>query len=71
MQSHDFLPAVYILTNRYHGVLYIGVTSRPVVRIAQHRAGIIAGFTAKYHCTGWFILSHLRICSMRSLGRNN
>ncbi len=39
---------VYIVTNRPNGVLYIGVTSDLVRRIAQHRAGEIAGFTQKY-----------------------
>ena len=39
---------VYILTNRPNGVLYTGVTSDLIRRIAEHRAGQIAGFTQRY-----------------------
>jgi putative endonuclease len=39
---------VYILTNRPNGVLYVGVTSDLIRRIAEHRAGEIDGFTKKY-----------------------
>ena len=42
---------VYILTNRPNGVLYIGVTSDLAKRIAQHRDGLIEGFTKTYGCT--------------------
>lgn len=42
-------PAVYILTNKKHGTLYIGVTSNLVSRIWQHRNSCVSGFTAKYH----------------------
>lgn len=38
-------PCVYILTNRRHGTLYVGVTSDIARRIGQHRAGAVAGFT--------------------------
>ena len=41
-------PTVYILTNRPRGVLYVGVTSRPVPRIWEHRIGAVAGFTREY-----------------------
>ena len=41
-------PAVYILSNQKGGALYTGVTSDPLRRIAQHRAGSIPGFTAGY-----------------------
>ncbi len=43
-----FLPAVYILTNRQRGVLYIGVTSNPAQRIWQHRQAAIDGFAKRY-----------------------
>ncbi len=39
---------VYILTNRPNGVLYTGVTSDLIRRIAEHRAGQIPGFTQRY-----------------------
>jgi len=41
---------VYILTNRWHTVLYTGVTSDLPRRIAEHRAKTIAGFAARYNC---------------------
>jgi putative endonuclease len=41
-------PAVYILATRKNGTIYTGVTSNLIQRIAQHRDGIIGGFTAQY-----------------------
>ena len=40
--------AVYQMTNRRHGTLYIGVTSDLVTRVVQHRDGEIPGFTATH-----------------------
>ena len=42
--------AVYIVTNKKHGVLYTGVTSMLAKRIYEHKEGIIPGFTKRYHC---------------------
>ena len=39
---------VYILASSKNGVLYVGVTSDLIARIYQHRANLVAGFTAKY-----------------------
>ena len=44
-------PAVYIVTNRPRGVLYIGVTSDPIARLWRHRTGALDGFTKRYGCT--------------------
>lgn len=41
-------PAVYILTSRRHGTLYIGVTSDLCSRIAAHKEGQMPGFTRQY-----------------------
>jgi len=42
---------VYIMTNRHHTVLYVGVTSNLTKRIQQHREGSIKGsFTSSYQC---------------------
>ena len=41
-------PAVYILTSRRNGTLYIGVTSNLLQRVWQHRSHITQGFTAQY-----------------------
>ena len=41
--------AIYILTNRPRGVLYVGMSSALRERIWQHREGIIPGFTKRYN----------------------
>jgi putative endonuclease len=42
---------VYIMTNRLHGTLYIGVTNDLPRRAWQHREGLIEGFTKRYGLT--------------------
>ena len=39
---------VYILSNKTHSVLYIGVTNDLYRRYFEHRNGVIEGFTKKY-----------------------
>ncbi len=39
---------IYILTNRWNTVLYIGVTANLEKRIYEHQNGQMAGFTTKY-----------------------
>jgi putative endonuclease len=39
---------VYIPANKPRGVLYVGVTSQLPLRVEQHSAGAVPGFTAKY-----------------------
>jgi putative endonuclease len=41
---------VYILANR-SGVLYVGVTNDLERRIAEHRSGLVDGFSRKYNVT--------------------
>jgi putative endonuclease len=44
-------PAIYIITNKQNGTLYVGVTSDLHQRIYQHKNGLIDGFTRQYKCT--------------------
>lgn len=43
------LYAVYIMTNRKRGVLYVGVTSNLIHRAIEHREGALEGFTKTYN----------------------
>jgi putative endonuclease len=40
----------YILTNKTHSVLYVGVTNNLQTRIWEHKQKVFTGFTAKYNC---------------------
>ena len=48
--GRDYNFWVYIVTNRNHSVLYIGVTNWLSRRTWQHREGNSAGFAARYQC---------------------
>jgi len=41
-------PAVYIMTNRKNGALYVGVTSDLKRRAWKHRQGLVEGFSKRY-----------------------
>lgn len=41
---------VYMLTNKYNNVLYIGVTNNIKRRTYEHKMKIVEGFTSKYNC---------------------
>lgn len=42
---------VYILTNKPHGVLYIGMSNQNLCRrLWEHRTGATRGFSWKYNC---------------------
>ena len=42
-------PAVYILSNKKGGVLYIGVTGNLPKRVYQHQTHPVEGFSKKYN----------------------
>ena len=42
---------VYIMSNKYRTVLYIGVTSDLNARVIEHKSGYGSMFTKKYNCT--------------------
>jgi len=51
---------VYIITNRGHSVLYIGITNRLSRRTWEHRGGVKAGFASKYQCKKLIYYEHYR-----------
>ena len=51
MVPRDASIAVYMMTNRPYGALYIGVSSRFESRLVEHREGYYKGFTKRYGLT--------------------
>ena len=51
-------PAVYIMTNKRNGTLYIGVTSDLIKRVWEHKNSMVQGFTKRYgiHLLVWYEL---------------
>jgi putative endonuclease len=49
-------PAVYILSSKRNGTLYVGVTSDLVKRIWEHKNNLVEGFTKRYgvHQLVWY-----------------
>ncbi len=41
---------VYMLSNKYHNVLYVGVTNNIRRRVYEHKRKLVYGFTSKYNC---------------------
>jgi putative endonuclease len=58
--SRDYNFWVYIVTNRNHSVLYIGVTNRLSRRTWEHGQGTRVGFSAKYECKKLICYEHYR-----------
>ena len=49
-------PAVYILSSKRNGTLYVGVTSDLAKRVWEHKNDVVEGFTKRYHvhCLVWY-----------------
>jgi len=57
--GRDYNFWIYVVTNKNHSVLYIGVANSLSRRTWQHREGNQPGFAADYRCTkliyyGWY-----------------
>jgi putative endonuclease len=48
--GRDYNFWIYIVTNKNHSVLYIGVTNSLSRRTWEHRQGATSGFAADYQC---------------------
>jgi len=48
---------VYIISNNYNSVLYIGVTNNILRRVNEHKKKLRSGFSSKYNCIKlvWYI----------------
>ncbi|NQT49751.1 GIY-YIG nuclease family protein [Candidatus Kuenenbacteria bacterium] len=51
MRNSEKIPTAYIVTNKSHTTLYVGVTSNLIGRIWQHKNKTYPkSFTARYNC---------------------
>ncbi|MBW2622893.1 MAG: GIY-YIG nuclease family protein [Deltaproteobacteria bacterium] len=59
-------PAVYILTNKKNGTLYVGVTSDLIKRMWEHKNNLVDGFTKRYsvHKLMWYELHDTMISAI-------
>lgn len=48
--------SIYMMANRHHGTLYVGVAADLRARVAEHRDGTAGGFADRYGLTRlvWF-----------------
>ena len=49
--KRELRPCVYIMTNKGNRVLYTGVTSNLLNRVAHHKDRMVSGFTSSYNVT--------------------
>jgi putative endonuclease len=58
MRDHDYY--VYIVTNKRHTTLYIGMTNSLARRMAEHKNGTVEGFTQRYQLKHLVWFEHFR-----------
>ncbi len=51
MKDREEIIAVYMMANRFDGVIYTGVTAHLLWRIQQHKDSAASRFTSKYRAT--------------------
>ena len=56
--GRDYNFWVYIMTNEYDTVLYVGMTNDLARRISEHRSGEVPGFTANFRCKKLIYYEH-------------
>ena len=61
---------IYILASKPRGTLYVGVTNDLVRRVAEHRDGVVPGFTKTYNVKMLVYLWNTRACWKQSVARS-
>jgi len=57
MAQREWFIAVYMMSNRKHGTLYIGVSGSSLNRVFEHREGLTEGFRKSMVSSAWFGMS--------------
>ena len=60
---------VYILTNRHHTALYVGVTNDLVRRVHEHRTKIASTFTTRYNVDKLVFFEETERCTCSNCAR--
>ena len=69
MRDHNYF--VYLLASKLYGALYVGVTNDLVRRIAEHKDGLVPGFTKNTEPKRWSGSSGMAACTRPSPAKRN